>query len=80
MQINGELRGDLINSIFTKFYFRGKRLYYQLILKYGKNEEELICEYEDYETYLKAHKKVLEAKSENRKVPNTFVKASKMTE
>lgn len=62
------IKGKEIENLITKFYYKNKQLYFQIILNLGLGKKVFYREFSDYYKYKKSFDQLLKAKSENRNV------------
>ncbi len=67
-----KLKGSQINSLITKFYYKAEKLCYQILIRYGNDNEILSKDFEDYLDYQKYHDKVINSINNNKNVPAGF--------
>jgi hypothetical protein len=72
MKTVAEIKGNLINGIYTKFYYMGKSLCYQIVINYNKGEI-LYKDFKDYNSYQDYHKRLIDALNSNKRINGDFV-------
>lgn len=56
------VKGNQIDTLITKFYFKNRQLYFQIILNLGTKGKFPYCEFEDYNDYKRKFDELLKMK------------------
>ncbi len=62
------IKGEQVSNLITKFYFKNRQLYFQIILNLGSEGKFPYCEYEDYYQYKEKFNELLEMKESNKDI------------
>jgi len=66
------IKGENINSVSTKFYYKEDNLCFQIILSYGAENEVLYKEFENYSTYQQTHDDLVAAINKKANLNTSF--------
>ncbi len=67
-----KIKGDLINGVYTKFYYAGQTLCYQIVVNYGKGKI-LYKDFKRYKNYQNYHRQLIGALNSNKEITADFV-------
>jgi hypothetical protein len=62
------VKGNQIDNLITKFYFKNRQLHFQIILNLGSEGKLPYCEFEDYYEYKEKFNELLEIKESDKDI------------
>ena len=65
MSTQTEINGKQVENLITRFYYKNKQLYFQIILNMGLDKKIPYQEFDDYYNYKQKFNQLQKAKSEN---------------
>ena len=57
------INGNQIEKLITRFYYKQKQLYFQIVLELGMEQQKVYQEYNDFKLYKQDFSRLLTAKS-----------------